>query len=164
MYKMLLLTHLLNCVHTIKVNKTDNKSVLWIKMIDIRKKLDVKNIHDLVDKKIKGKFKTNNLTAEQIKKYKIHGSELIDGKKFMYAHEGVIIPVIMHCRTPEPCKFKRDLGFKLYNVINCKEQTVLELIKEAFEGEDMKTQYIVIGYRIDLYFHEYKLAIERLMN
>ena len=27
-----------NCVHKIKVNKTDNKSVLWIKMIDIRKK------------------------------------------------------------------------------------------------------------------------------
>ena len=24
----------------------------------------------------------------------------------------------------------------------------------------MQTQYIVIGYRIDLYFHEYKLAIE----
>ena len=29
-----------NCVHTIKVNKTDNKSVLWIKMIDMQKKLD----------------------------------------------------------------------------------------------------------------------------
>ena len=24
-----------NCVHTIKVNKIDNKSVLWIKLIDI---------------------------------------------------------------------------------------------------------------------------------
>ena len=24
----------------------------------------------------------------------------------------------------------------------------------------MQTQYTVIGYRIDLYFHEYKLAIE----
>ena len=63
-----------NCVHTIKVNKTDNKSVLWIKMIDIQKKLDVKNIHDLVDKQIKSKFKTNNPTNEQIKKYKNHGS------------------------------------------------------------------------------------------
>ena len=28
------------------------------------------------------------------------------------------------------------------------------------EGEDMQTQYTVIGYRIDLYFHKYKLAIE----
>ena len=29
-----------------------------------------------------------------------------------------------------------------------------------FEGENMQTQYSVLGYRIDLYFHEYKLAIE----
>ena len=52
-------------------------------------KEDFKNIHDLVDKETKGKVKTNNLTDEQIKKYKIHGSELIDGEKFMYAHEGI---------------------------------------------------------------------------
>ena len=109
---------------------------------------------------LKDKFKTNNLTDEQIKKYKIHGSELFDGEKLMYAHEGVIIPVIMHCRRAESCKFKINLEFKLHDVINCKEQTVLESIKDAFEGEDMQTQYTVIGYRIDLYFHEYKLAIE----
>ena len=43
-------------------------------------------------------------------------------------------------------------------MINCKEQTVLESIKDAFEGENMKTQYSVLGYKIDLYFHEYQLA------
>ena len=92
---------------------------------DWQKKLDVKIIHDLVDKESKGKFKTNNLTDKQIKNYKICGSELIHGEKFMYAHEDVIIPVIMHCKTPQSCKFKRDLGFKLHDVINCKDQTVL---------------------------------------
>ena len=30
----------------------------------------------------------------------------------------------------------------------------------AFEGENMQTQYRVLSYRIDLYFHDYKLAIE----
>ena len=124
------------------------------------KKLEAKNIHDLVDKEIKGKFKTNKLKDERIKKYKIHGSELIDGEKFIYAHEGIIIPIIMHSRTPESGKFKRNFEFKLHDVINCKEQTVLESIKDAFEGENIQTQYTVIGYRIDLYFHEYKLAIE----
>ena len=68
-----------NFVYTIKVNKTDNKSVLWIKMIDIQKTLDVKNKHDLVNNGIKDKFKTNNPTDEDNKKYKRHGSELIDG-------------------------------------------------------------------------------------
>ena len=84
-------------------------------MIDVKKNLDVKNIHDLVNKEIRGKFKTNNITDEQIKKYKIHGSKLIDGEKFMYAHEGVIIPVIMHCRTPESARLKknRDLNYSL---------------------------------------------------
>ena len=31
---------------------------------------------------------------------------------------------------------------------------------DAFEGENMKTQYSVLEYRIDLYFHDYKLALE----
>ena len=66
----------------------------------------------------------------------------------------------MDCRTEESCNLKRNLGFKLHDVINTKEQTVLESIKNAFEGEDMQTQYSVLGYRIDLYFHKYKLANE----
>ena len=45
-------------------------------------------------------------------------------------------------------------------MINTKEQTVINSIKDAFEGEDMQTQYSVLGYRIDLYFHKHKLAIE----
>ena len=44
--------------------------MLWLKIIDKQKKLDVKNINDLVHKEIKGKFKSNNVTDEQIKKYK----------------------------------------------------------------------------------------------
>ena len=41
-----------------------------------------------------------------------------------------------------------------------KEQSVLKSIMTAFEGENMKTQYSVLSYRTDLYFHDYKLAIE----
>ena len=46
----------------------------------------------------------------------------------------------MYCRTPESCDFKRSLGFKLHDMIKCKEQTVLEPRKDAFEGENMQTQ------------------------
>ena len=66
----------------------------------------------------------------------------------------------MHCRAPESYNFLKKLGFKLHDVTNCKEKTVLVSIKDAFEGEDMKPQYTVIGYKIDLFFHKYKLAIE----
>ena len=41
-----------------------------------------------------------------------------------------------------------------------KEQSVLKSVMDAFEGENVQTQYSVLGYRIDLYFHEYQLAIE----
>ena len=66
----------------------------------------------------------------------------------------------MDCRTNDSCKFKRKLGFTLHDVINTKEQTVISAIKNAFEGENMQTKYSVLSYRIDLYFHNYKLAIE----
>ena len=55
---------------------------------------------------------------------------------------------------------KRNLGFKLHDVINTKEQTVLESIRNTFEGEDMQTQYSTLDYRIYLYFHKYILKIE----
>ena len=66
----------------------------------------------------------------------------------------------MNCRTDDSCKFKKNLGFKIHDVINTKQQTVISTIKDAFEGGNMQTQYTVLGYRIDLYFHKYKLAIE----
>ena len=31
---------------------------------------------------------------------------------------------------------------------------------DTFEGENMQTRYNVSGYKIDLYFHDYRLAIE----
>ena len=65
----------------------------------------------------------------------------------------------MDCRTDETCNLKRNLGFRLHDVTNTKEQTVLKSIKDAFEGEDMQTQCSVLGYRIDLYFLKYKFAI-----
>ena len=63
-------------------------------------------------------------------------------------------------RTTESCKFKAKLGFSLHDVFNTKEKTILELIKDTFEGENMQTQYYVLDCRIDLYFHDHKLAIK----
>ena len=45
-------------------------------------------------------------------------------------------------------------------MINTKEQTIISSIKDTFEGENIETQHSLIGYRIDLYFHNNKLAIE----
>ena len=75
--------------------------------------MNITNIFDSVDKEIQGKFR-NCPTKEQIKKYKKHGSKLIKGIKHIYAHEDVVIPVIMGGRLPEEIEFRSKLGFTPY--------------------------------------------------
>ena len=46
-------------------------------------------------------------------------------------------------------------------MIKTKEQTVLKINKRCIRRRRYaKTQYSVLGYRIDLYFYKYKLGIE----
>ena len=63
----------------------------------------------------------------------------------------------MHCRvsTPKSIEFRSKLGFNQYDITS-----VLKSIMDVFEGENMQYQYSVLGYRTDLHFHDYKLAIE----
>ena len=69
----------------------------------------------------------------------------------------------MDCRTDKQINHavsKKSLGFELHDVINTKEQTITNSIKAASERENIQTQYSVLAYRIDPYYHEYKVAIE----
>ena len=66
----------------------------------------------------------------------------------------------MDCRTTAANKVRTRLEFKQYDVILTKEQSVLAKIKMLFEGENMETQYSALGFRIDLYSHDYEFAIE----
>ena len=56
--------------------------------------------------------------------------------------------------------FRSLLGFKEYDIMQVIEKTTLESLRDAFEGENIQTHYKVLGYEIDLYFHDYKLAVE----
>ena len=40
------------------------------------------------------------------------------------------------------------------------EKTTLDSIKNAFEGENIKTHYRALGYENYIYFHDYKVAVE----
>ena len=128
----------------------DGVNTLWINEKHIEEQLGHKNIPVITNK--------------YDKIYKKHRYELVDepikqpNRRFLRID--LALKIIMDCRTDESCSLKRNLGFNLHDVINAKEQTILRSIKNAFEGEDMQTQYTVIGYRIDLYFHKHKLAIE----
>ena len=84
------------------------------------------------------------ITNKYDKKYKKHRYELVDepikqpNRRFLRID--LALKLIMDCRTDESCSLKRNLGFKLHDVINTKKQAVINSIKDAFEGEDMQTQ------------------------
>ena len=136
MYKMLKIsaeTYAKNCVYNI----TDKEKNILLRNKDIGEKLSVENNYNLIDKEIKGKFETRNLTNEQIREYKTHGSELNDGEKFMYTREDIIMNIIMRCRvsTPEAIEFRSKLGFKQHDIILTKEQSVISKLTKLFSNE-----------------------------
>ena len=57
-------------------------------------------------------------------------------------------------------QFRTRLGFKQKDAVLTKEKFVLTKIMSSLEGERMEIQYNVLDYRIDLYFHDYKLRIK----
>ena len=147
------------------------------KMVDIRKELyennDLEVIVDdigtlwLHEKHVEEKLGHENfpvITNKFYPVYKKHRYELVDKPKEQpnrrFLRSNLALKVIMDRRTDESCNLKRNLGFKLHDLINTKEQTVINSIKDEFETKDIQTQYSVLGYRIDIYFHKHKLAIE----
>ena len=128
----------------------DGANTLWLNEKHIEEQLGHKSL--------------TGITNKYDKIYKKHRHELVD-EPIKQPNRGFLridltLKIIMDCRTDGLCSLKRNLGFNLHDVINTKEQTVLRSIKDVFEGEDMQTQYTVIGYRIDLYFHKHKLVIQ----
>ena len=59
----------------------------------------------------------------------------------------------MHCRvsTPKPIECRFKFVFNQYDITLTKEQLILKSVMDTFQGENMQTQYSVLGYRIDLF-------------
>ena len=143
------------------------KMVITLENNDIEVIIDSVNTLWLNERHIGAQLGHKNLPAVTNKYGKIYKKrryelvdELIKQPHRRFLCIDLALKIIMDCRTYESCSLKRNLGFTLHNAINTKEQRIINSIKDAFEGEDMQTQYAVMGYRIDLYFYEYKLAIE----
>ena len=128
----------------------DGIGTLWLNEKHIEEKLGHKNL-SVIRKKYDPEYKKHRYEAEDKPKKE-------PNRRFLGSD--LALKVIMDCRTDESCNLKRKLWFRLHDVINTKERTVLISIKDAFEGEDMLTQYGVLGYRIDLYFYQHKRSIE----
>ena len=128
----------------------DNNGILWPNKKHIEEKL--------------GHANSPVIARRYPSKYRKHRYELVDKPEKqpnrMFLHEDLTTKIIMGGRITKACKFRERLGFNSHDGINTKEQTVLKAIKEAFERENMQTQYSILGCRLDLYFHDYKFSIE----
>ena len=61
-------------------------------------------------------------------------------------HVDLAIKIITDCRRLESFAFKTNLGLRLHDVINTKQQTIAGSIKVVFEVEDIQTKYgVLIG-------------------
>ena len=94
-------------VSVIKIHDNVSKTLLKLLCIsDIAKRWGDKNIYDLIDKEIKGKYgvkNMNKLTKPQIRKYKIDQARLFkDIEHFMHIHEDIAVTIIMQSRLSDP--------------------------------------------------------------
>ena len=158
-------------VSVIRIHENDNVNktlLLFLCISDISRRWGDTNIYDLIDKEIKGKYKVeriNELTKQQIRKYKIDTARLIKGsKQSTYVSEVIAIPIIMQTRLskPETIKFRSDLGSNEINLILKKEPSVVITLLKTFSTEKIKLQHKILeNERIgtDMYFSEHKFVV-----
>ena len=71
-----------NYIYIISQLKRGKESILRLRIKDIGRELDVKNIFDLVDKETKGKFETNYPTEHKLESIKNMDQNLLKMKNF----------------------------------------------------------------------------------
>ena len=107
----------------------DSVNALWLNEKNIEEKLGHKNLPVITNK--------------YDKIYKKHRYELVNkpikqsNRRFL--HIDLALKIIMDCRTDKSCSLKKNLRFKFHDVINTKEQTIINSIKDVSEGENIQT-------------------------
>ena len=86
----------------------------------------------------------------------------IDSRKDeYYINEEGMHELVLKSTMSNATDFAKQLGINVHDhKYLSKERETLSYILTAFKGQEMKEQYTVDGYRIDLYFPTHKLAIE----
>ena len=141
-------------------------------MKDVGDGLGLKNMSDTVKKEI------NGTDCGDCKKYRRSLQEITgnmyDSMKIKYIRNDIAEKITKNCRGVKKTKdnlsrtrredqrqnFRFALGFKEHDLFLTKEQSVLNKLLETFPREEILLQHFVLGYKIDVYFVKYKLAVE----
>ena len=113
----------------------DNDRIMWLKEKHIEEGLHYKGLREI--------------TIKYHSDHRKHRYELVDEPKKQcnrpFIDKKLAIIVTMCFRTTSAQKFRTRLGFKQYDIIVTKEQSVLTRIMNSFEGENMQTQHNVLS-------------------
>ena len=111
-------------------------------MHDVQEGLGVKNMSDLVRKKIHGIFETKYHTKDQIRKYKRREKDLDNNSNatFVYVRSDLMSRIIKNCRGEKRRgekkidDFRCKLGFRLHYITMSKEESVTTKIIKTFSN------------------------------
>ena len=79
----------------------------------------------------------------------------------LYINEEGMHELVLKSSMFNATDFAKAFGINIHDhKYLSKERETLSCILKAFKGQEMKEQYTVDGYRVDLYFPSHKLAIE----
>ena len=82
-------------------------------------------------------------------------------KKFTFINENAVKHILCKSRKPDSIELAKKLGINVYNnKFECVESETMRAIKKAFKGIEMIEQFAIGNYLIDLYFPEFRIAVE----
>ena len=100
--------------------------IKWLKMHDIQIGLNIKNMSDLTIKETEGIYGKKGKNLQK--------------NKFKYIKHGLLMGLFT---TPTVIEFRSKLGFKQYDLIMTKEQSVVMRITKIFAREEILLQHSV---------------------
>jgi very-short-patch-repair endonuclease len=136
---------------------------IWVCAKDVAKILGYRKPLDAIGRHVRVKYKIS--LEELCKTFTCDIKANTNQKNTIYTNKLGLIQLLIYSKMPNKddfikwCKIKFDIE---YQVVTClyKEQETVGQITRAFRHTNYKIQYKVDKYRIDLYFIDYKIAIE----
>jgi very-short-patch-repair endonuclease len=135
----------------------DENNTAWFKGCDVAKILGYNDKNQAIRKNVEmeDKLKLNELNG-------CMGNTLVNSQPHtIFINEKGLKSLVCKSRMSKSIDLAKLLQIDINNhKYECKESETLRAIMKAFKGENMKEQYAVLDYRLDLYFPTYNLAIE----
>lgn len=137
------------------LNTITENDIVYYKVIDLAYVLSIVNGNAMISD-----VHETNKKMFLTEKINILGKKIGGKQKTLFITLESVKILLLKSRSVRANELAKQLGINVLTRIIPYECETLQTIMDVFNGEKMISQYYVNGYRIDLYFVEYRLAIE----